>query len=190
MTTITDTADHLSPYGALSEGATVLTLKRRLPGPVERVWEFLTDSDKRQQWLAAGDMTLKRGSTFELVWRNDDLSASPSERPEGFGEESSATCELQEVEPMRCLRFIWPGVGEVTFELAQMDGSDEEANSGDVMLTVTHRQLSSRQMVLLVGAGWHAHLDILSSRMRGKPAPSFWKHWQALKDQYEQRVPK
>ena len=40
-------------YGALSEPST-LTIQRMLPGPIERVWAYLTDSDLRRKWLAAG----------------------------------------------------------------------------------------------------------------------------------------
>ena len=41
----------LERYGVLTEPAT-LTLRRFLPGPVERVWAYLTQSDLRRQWLA------------------------------------------------------------------------------------------------------------------------------------------
>ena len=50
-----------------------LTFQRRLPGPIERVWAYLTESKPRQQWLAFGEMQLVQGSAFELAWRNDDL---------------------------------------------------------------------------------------------------------------------
>ncbi len=33
-----------------------IRLERLLPGPIERVWAFLTESDKRARWLAAGDV--------------------------------------------------------------------------------------------------------------------------------------
>ena len=46
MTTAT-----LSGYGELIEPATV-RIERMLPGPIERVWDYLTDSDLRAQWLA------------------------------------------------------------------------------------------------------------------------------------------
>jgi uncharacterized protein YndB with AHSA1/START domain len=45
------TPDH---YGVLSEPAT-LTIQRLLPGPIERAWAYLTESDLRRQWLAAGE---------------------------------------------------------------------------------------------------------------------------------------
>ena len=70
----------------LSEPAT-LTIQRMLPGPIERVWAYLTESDLRRKWLASGDMEMKVGAPFELVWRNSELTDPPGKRPEGFGEE-------------------------------------------------------------------------------------------------------
>jgi len=165
-------------YGALTPPST-LTLRRRLPGPVERVWAYLTESDLRRQWLASGTMTLEPGASFELVWRNDELSASAAERPEGFSEESRATCRITEIEPPRKLSFTWPGIGDVTFLL---DAVEEE-----VILTIIHSRLPNKAMTLLVGAGWHMHLDILASRVAGKEPPSFWSGWQRLRSEYESR---
>ena len=39
-----------------------LRLQRRLPGPIERVWAYLTEPDKRATWLAGGPMGLTRDS--------------------------------------------------------------------------------------------------------------------------------
>ena len=39
-------------YGVFIEPGT-LKIERVLPGPIERVWAYLTDSDLRRQWLAA-----------------------------------------------------------------------------------------------------------------------------------------
>ena len=49
-------------YGVLAEPAT-LKIQRRLPGPIERVWAYLTESDLRRQWLAAGQMEMKVGAS-------------------------------------------------------------------------------------------------------------------------------
>ena len=73
-------------YGVLTEPAT-LTIQRFLPGPIERVWAYLTESDLRRQWLAAGQMEMNVGAPFELVWRNSELTNPPGRRPEGFGDE-------------------------------------------------------------------------------------------------------
>ena len=71
--------DTIDRYGALVEPATV-RIQRLLPGGVERVWAFLTESDLRRRWLAAGEMRLEAGAPFELVWRNDELTDPPGDR--------------------------------------------------------------------------------------------------------------
>ena len=163
-------------HGTLSDGS-VLRMQRRLPGPVERVWAYLTDSALRRQWLASGDMVLRPGTQFELVWRNDELSASPAERPDGFSAESRATCEFIEVQAPTHLRYRWPGVGEVSFEL--------EPQGDEVLLTLTHRQLVGDTLILNVSAGWHAHLALLVARAEGTRPPSLWSTWKRLRAEYE-----
>jgi uncharacterized protein YndB with AHSA1/START domain len=49
------------PYGAVTEPATI-AIQRRLPGNAERVWAYLTQSELRRRWLAAGDMQMKAGT--------------------------------------------------------------------------------------------------------------------------------
>jgi len=166
-------------FGVLTPPST-LTLQRRFPGPIERVWAYLTDSNLRQQWLAAGVMSLQPGAWVELVWKNDELSASAAERPEGFPEVSRATWRITEVEPLRKLRCLWPGAGDVTFQL--------EAEGQDVILTLAHRQLPDQATKARVAAGWHMHLDILCARATGARAPSFWSGWVQLCSDYERRA--
>lgn len=162
--------------GRLTDGH-VLQMQRRLPGPIERVWSYLTDSELRRQWLASGVMDLRPGASFELVWRNDDLSESPAERPDGFSAESRAVCEFVDLDPPRRMRYRWPGVGDVSFEL--------EPVGDQVMLTVTHRQLSGERLILNVCAGWHAHLALLIALLEGRRPPSLWRTWSRVRRDYE-----
>jgi uncharacterized protein YndB with AHSA1/START domain len=60
-------------YGTLVEPAT-LKIQRLLPGTIERVWAYLTDSELRRRSLAAGQMEMKVGAPFEFVWRNNELT--------------------------------------------------------------------------------------------------------------------
>ncbi len=93
-------------YGVLTEPAT-LTIQRMLPGPIERVWAYLTESDLRRKWLASGQMELKVGAPFEFVWRNSELTDPPGKRPEGFGEEHRMESRITELDPPRKLAFTW-----------------------------------------------------------------------------------
>ena len=163
-------------HGVLAPDKT-LRIQRRLPGPIEHVWSYLTKSDLRSQWLATGTMQLQPGASFELVWRNDELSNSAAERPDGFSAESRAMCQFIEVDPPRRMSYIWPGVGEVSMEL--------EAAGADVLLTVTHRQLVGKRLILNVSAGWHAHLALLVARLENTVAPSLWATWKKVRTEYE-----
>jgi uncharacterized protein YndB with AHSA1/START domain len=174
------TASRFNDMRGTVTDANTLRMQRRLPGPIERVWAYLSDSDLRRQWLASGTMSLQPGATFELVWRNDELSGSAAERPEGFSAVSRATCQFVEVEPPRRMRYIWPGVGEVSIEL--------EPVGHDVMLTLTHRQLEGERLILNVCAGWHAHLELLIAHLEGTKPPSLWSAWKRHRTDYEEQL--
>jgi len=167
-------------FGTLIEPAT-LKIQRLLPGPIERIWAYLTDSDLRRKWLASGEMQMKAGTPFELTWRNSELTDPPGERPEGFGPEHRMKSRIVEVDPPRKLVFTWGENGEVTFELAP---------AGErVLLTVIHKRLPDRTMTLRVSAGWHAHLDVLVARATGQEPQPFWDAWSRLSKEYERRLP-
>jgi uncharacterized protein YndB with AHSA1/START domain len=169
-----------SAYGHLT-GPAELTIQRLLPGPIERVWAYLTESDLRKQWLASGDMKMSVGAPFEFVWRNDELSNPPAKRPEGFSEEHRMQSEIIEVDPPRMITFAWAPRGEVTFEL--------NPQGSKVLLTVIHRRISDRVNTLKVSAGWHTHLDVLVARLNNDEPKPYWDVWQRLHEEYGQRLP-
>jgi uncharacterized protein YndB with AHSA1/START domain len=121
------------------------------------------------------------GSSFELVWRNDELTDPPGERPAGFGDEHRMQSRIVEYDPPRKLTITWSGSGNVSFELAQ--------RGDDVLLTVIHRRLPDRSSLLMHAAGWHIHLDILAARMTGEKPETFWDGWNRLMTDYDQRLP-
>ncbi|MGD9879159.1 MAG: SRPBCC family protein [Reyranella sp.] len=167
-------------YGTLTESAT-LRIQRLLPGPIERVGAHLTESDLRRKWLAAGEMKLEVGAPFELVWRHDELTDPPGARPAGFGDEHRMQSRITELDPPRRLSFTWDNGGDVTFELEPRDHK--------VLITVIHRRLPDRGTMLMVGAGWHIHLDVLVARVSGTESEPFWDGWSRLKQDYDRRLP-
>ena len=167
-------------YGVLTEPAT-LKIQRLLPGPIERIWAYLTESELRRKWLAAGEMELKVGASFELVWRNNELTNPPGQRPPGFGDERRMRSRITELDPPRKLAFAWEGSGDVSFEL--------QPKGNEVLLTVIHRRLPDRATLLRVGAGWHMHLDVLVARATDKEPEPFWDGWSRLRQEYDRRMP-
>jgi uncharacterized protein YndB with AHSA1/START domain len=107
---MTDVAT-LTDYGVLTEPAT-LTIERLLPGPIDRVWAYLTESELRRKWLAAGEMNLTVGSAFEFHWRNDELTTPPGSRPSGHSSEHRLECRITELDPPRRLSITWAAAAE------------------------------------------------------------------------------
>ncbi len=177
---MTDTA--MIASHAVATAPDTLRIERQLPGPVERVWSYLTDGDLRRQWLAAGRMDLRESAPFELVWRNDDLTDPPGARPPGFEEgEQRMQSRIVAVDPPRRLVFTWGAAGEVEITLAP-DGAE-------VLLTLVHRRIAERPTRVMIAAGWHLHLEVLAARLSGTAPAPFWDRWTELHAAYGRRLP-
>ncbi|MDZ4320407.1 MAG: SRPBCC family protein [Phenylobacterium sp.] len=170
----------LDAYGALIEPAT-LKIQRLLPGPIERVWDYLTETELRRRWLASGDMPARPGETFELVWRNDELTDPPGVRPEGFSHEHRMESRVLAMEPPRRLVITWGVQSEVEFGL--------EIHRAEVLLSSIHRRLPDRDALLNVSSGWHAHLDVLVADLTGGKAKPHWDNFVQLRADYDARLP-
>ncbi|HJS37015.1 MAG TPA: SRPBCC family protein [Burkholderiales bacterium] len=139
-------------------------LERLLPGPVERVWAYLVESEKRAKWLAGGEFDLRVGGKVELIFENDKLS----DEARDFGTKKFAG-RITRLEPMRLLAHSWDWDGkdsEVLYEL--------EPRGKDVLLTIVHRLPEDTAVLKGVGGGWATHVGILEDLLAGaKPRP-FW----------------
>ena len=168
---------------------TEIRFERLLPGPIENVWFYLTDSRKRGEWLASGPMELRVGGKVALRFKHSELSPLQAPPPERFtkmdAEGHNAEETITELDPPRRLAFTWDGQGddpsEVVFELAPR---------GDkVLLTLTHANLPDRAQTLGVSGGWHTHLDVLVEYLEGRTPPYFWDMFAKMGDAYEKRIP-
>jgi len=157
-------------------------IERLLPGPIERVWAYLTESDKRARWLAGGLMELRPGGKVALEFAHQQLSHEAT--PEKYRDmPTSVTGTVIRCEPSSLLAFTWiEGDGkhsEVTFELA--------ARGEQVQLTITHRKLHDRETLLGVSAGWDAHLGILEDVLTSRTPRGFWSEHERLEQDYGKR---
>lgn len=172
-------------FGVMT-GPEELRIERILPGPMELVWEYLTDPVKRGTWLAPGPMELVVGGRVELHFRHQDLSPVQEPTPEAHAGGHTATGRITACEPPRLLRYTW-GEGpdaepsEVTFSLSPW--------GEEVLLAVTHRRLVSRGHIVSVAGGWHTHLGILADRLAGREPRPFWTAYLDLAGQYDKRLP-
>jgi uncharacterized protein YndB with AHSA1/START domain len=177
----------MSEFGVLTEARTI-RFQRVLPGPIERVWAYLTESDKRGRWLASGPMDLRVGGRVELNFRHTDLTPHverPPDRYRQFADGVTTYGRVTRCAPPRVLSYTWAeesGVAsEVTFELTPQ--------GDDVLLMLTHRRLGDRAMRVDVAGGWHTHLGILVDHLNGREPGPFWSTFERLEAEYDKRLP-
>jgi uncharacterized protein YndB with AHSA1/START domain len=155
-----------------------IRFERLLPGPVERVWAYLTESKKRATWLAAGEFDLRLGGRIELHFDNNSLSdetAPPGAMGTG---KHMAEGKITRLEPLRALAYTWSWSGkvsEVTYELTP--------RGKDVLLTIQHRLPDEQGIKIAVGGGWAVHTGILADQLNGvKPRPFWTTHARQMKE--------
>jgi uncharacterized protein YndB with AHSA1/START domain len=175
----------MSEYGVITQPDTV-RLERVLPGPIERVWTYLTDPEKRGTWLAAGPMEQRAGGRMELHFQHANLSARKEPIPERYKQHAGGhrlEARVTRCEPPRVLSFTWAGESredsEVTFELTP--------RGNEVLLVLTHRRLPDRKAMISVAGGWHAHLGVLSDLLYGREPGPFWSALAVIDDEYTRR---
>jgi uncharacterized protein YndB with AHSA1/START domain len=166
-------------------GRDAIRFVRLLPGPIERVWDYFTDGEKRGSWFAGGPMELRAGGRAEFRFRHVNLA--PEETPPESHREVhdpgiTMVSNILRCEPPRLLVFTMSGGesepdSEVTIELA--------TEGENVRLSLTHRRLgSSAYGAASIGAGWHTHLALLIALLSQGTPPPFWSMHSRLKGRY------
>jgi uncharacterized protein YndB with AHSA1/START domain len=180
----------MSDYGQILAPDAV-RFERLLPGPIERVWAYLTESEKRGKWLASGAMELRVGGRVELRFHHADLSPQAEAIPEKYKwceGGVTLTGRVTRCEPPRLLSHTWGepsggeafgGESEVTYELTPQ--------GEDVLLVLTHRRIARAQMTSVAG-GWHTHLGILVDHLHGRVPQPFWSAHARVEGEYEKRI--
>ena len=173
----------MSEYGQ-AIGKDTVRIERLLPGPIERVWAYLTESEQRAKWLASGTMDLRVGGKVALHFLHASLTPHQEPTPERFkGMECGASFEgvITQVEPPRLLAYTWGGgTSEVKFELTPRDSK--------VLLVITHTRLRDPDEKTLVASGWHTHLGILEDNLSGQTPRPFWSTFERVQAEYKRRM--
>jgi uncharacterized protein YndB with AHSA1/START domain len=174
----------MTPPVTVVEPGTV-KLERLLPGPVERVWAYITEPDKRAKWLCGGELELRVGGKVRMQFDNNSLSADKDAPPKYKGRENAGfDGVVTRLEPMRLLAHTWTwssGDTEVIYELAPRGKT--------VLLTIVHRQVEGRDATASVMGGWDTHTGILADVLNGIEPRPYWKTHTRLEAQYGAALP-
>ncbi|MGC4073576.1 MAG: SRPBCC family protein [Nibricoccus sp.] len=162
---------------------TEIRIVRTLPGPIERVWEYLTDPEKRSRWFCGGELQQKAGG--KVVFHMVHKKLAPNEKPPAKYAQVqdpgvSFDGRVLKCEAPRLLAYTFGSDdSEVTFEL-KPDGKQ-------VTLILTHRVRGADEEAELsnYGAGWHTHISLLIALLEGTPLPPFWATHARLHPEYK-----
>ena len=156
-------------------------IERLLPGPIERVWSYIVDPDKRALWFAGGAWDLHPGGEARVVFDHSKVSDEPIPEEWKGMEGNAPSGTITRVEAPRLLAYRADMGGapfEVTFELT--------AVGDEVILALTQAPVDDQGKAAF-GAGWHAYLDMLEDRLRGVKPRAFWTRFKGLMEQYATR---
>ncbi len=147
-------------FGVFLDGGRTLRFERLLPGPIERVWAWLTEPKLVAKWFTEQHVEPRVGGR---MWG-------------GFGEGDGWTATVTDWSPPH--RLAWRGEdgGETVWELS--------AEGDLVRMVFVQQQLRPHAEV---GAGWHGFFDGLHEHLAGREPPGRGALWDRILPEYRAR---
>ena len=155
---------------------------RILPGPIEKVWDYLYDSDKRGEWFARGDFG-QGGRTFRAALEAFGIVAA--QRPaagehEGDGQDRPYRHQYPAEDRAAASAglHLWARKAKAA-DVSRSGIPTGGDKDNKVRFTLTHSKIPDEGYRIGVSGGWHSHLEVLQYRAEGKTPPAFWDIWRA-----------
>jgi uncharacterized protein YndB with AHSA1/START domain len=131
------------------DGLSVIRFERHIAHPIERVWAALTDPDQMIRWWGEGDLDLVEGGRFTVTWQNTDDA----------GHRPVMHATITRLDPPRLLETRGGDHGDLRWEL--------RPEGEGTLLSLTSTLELPEQFRTMHPAGWHWHLDALSTSLDG-----------------------
>ena len=160
-------------------------LERTLKAPIDRVWSYFVDADKRSRWFTGGDTLSANGQAFSILFAHRNITnEKPPERwAQMESGEFAMTGRVLAFDPPHLLAITWGDgeehVSEVRFAF--------EARGDETLLTLIHTKIDTLEHTRDFAGGWTAHLETLAGVLDGKPTNRFWADVVAAHEAYETR---
>jgi uncharacterized protein YndB with AHSA1/START domain len=131
--------------------ASMVRFERLLPGPIERVWEFLSDPKRLPEWFGDGTIMPQTGGAVNLMGGH-------------------IRGVVTQWDPPHRLAYTWnvfsPGEAQSPYPESYLTLT-LEPRGDEVLLTLTHVPVLER-FEKQNAMGWHTYLDMLAAAVRGE----------------------
>jgi uncharacterized protein YndB with AHSA1/START domain len=144
-------------------------IERTLEHDREAVWKMLTDSSLLPQWLAPGDLSLRKGGAARLHFPES-----------GTNVDSVVT----EVDPPRLIEYSWSGAGEPDRPLRWEAVATPRGTRLSLTLAIPDSEDIARTC-----AGWEAHMEMFAAAMEGVPIKFPFERFKVAREAYRALVP-
>jgi uncharacterized protein YndB with AHSA1/START domain len=139
--------------------APMVRFERTLPGPIERVWEFLTNTERLPAWFGQGRIEPREGGSVTLM-------------------DGHVRGVVTRWQPPHRLSYTWnvfsPGETASAYPESYLT-IELESRGEQVQLTLTHLPVLER-FEKQNAMGWHTFLDVLEAALRGYPPETRQAH--------------
>jgi uncharacterized protein YndB with AHSA1/START domain len=146
------------------EGTFEAKLERFLEHDENTVWAMLTDPDRMIDWLAPGEIELRKGGAAKLNFTDSGIVIDST---------------VSEFNPPHLLEYSWSGPGE---PLRPIRWETESSGTGTKLsLTLT---CPDSEDIARSCAGWEAHLMMLLAAIEGVPIKFPFERFQSTRESY------
>ena len=143
-------------------------LERYLEHDKASVWAMLTEPEKMIDWLAPGEIELRKGGAAKLNFTDS-----------GIVIDSIVT----EFDPPQLLEYSWSGPGEPARPIRWEISDEGEGTKLTLTLTCPDDEDIARSC-----AGWEAHLMMLLAAIEGVPIKFPFERFQSTREAYNSLV--
>jgi len=160
-------SEHDAELGTIkrTSGCFEARLERFLEHDQQTVWAMLTDPARLPEWLAPGELSLKKGGPAKLNFPESGTIIDST---------------VSAIDAPRLIEYSWSGPGEperpVRWATIAQDGSTR------LILTL---RIPENEDIARSCAGWEAHLQMLLAAIEGVPIKFPFDRFKATRESYK-----
>ena len=153
--------------------------ERLFPGPIERVFDYLSKPEHLGKWLMPAKVEERVGGRIQF--KADPMPESVAGKRENKPSECFIRGVISQFDPPNVISYSW---NELNYDMTSEVRFELSTRGDGVLLVLTHSRLPA-QLMAGVGAGWHTHLEDVLAAIKGEKPADFFSRFNPRLEQYK-----